>query len=190
MSEFLNVEIPLQWGSGKKVRGPKIVNGTTEVLDVSGFVRKAVDRRDFRAEKQVCRPCAKDASDFVHKPTKWNSDPSTSVQHDRSSCEAATLTFVDRVHGSSLALSHNLEEPDFCPPRANEMLMPGDTTQGCTPAALDLQEKPQSPEPLTVPKFIIELSRKEKEEDFLAFKGTKLPQRPRKRPKHIQRYLQ
>ncbi|CAN6332240.1 unnamed protein product [Urochloa humidicola] len=37
------------------------------------------------------------------------------------------------------------------------------------------------------PKFAITLSNREKEEDFLIFKGSKLPQRPKKRAKVIQR---
>jgi hypothetical protein len=37
------------------------------------------------------------------------------------------------------------------------------------------------------PKFAIALSNREKEEDFLVFKGSKLPQRPKKRAKVIQR---
>ncbi|KAG7024336.1 hypothetical protein SDJN02_13150, partial [Cucurbita argyrosperma subsp. argyrosperma] len=37
------------------------------------------------------------------------------------------------------------------------------------------------------PKFAIALTNKEKEEDFLAIKGSKLPQRPKKRAKVIQR---
>lgn len=37
------------------------------------------------------------------------------------------------------------------------------------------------------PKFAIALTNKEKEEDFLAIKGSKLPQRPKKRAKIIQR---
>ncbi|CAL5355510.1 unnamed protein product [Camellia sinensis] len=39
------------------------------------------------------------------------------------------------------------------------------------------------------PKFVIGLTNKEKEEDFFAFKGSKLPQRPKKRAKFIQRTL-
>lgn len=42
---------------------------------------------------------------------------------------------------------------------------------------------------LVWPKFVIGLSRKEKEEDFLILKGTKLPQRPRRRPKAVERIL-
>ncbi|CAN6577632.1 unnamed protein product [Malus baccata var. baccata] len=42
---------------------------------------------------------------------------------------------------------------------------------------------------LVWPKLYISLSSKEKEEDFLAMKGCKLPQRPKKRGKLIQRSL-
>lgn len=40
------------------------------------------------------------------------------------------------------------------------------------------------------PRICLTLSRKEKEDDFLAMKGTKIPQRPKKRAKNIDRTLQ
>ncbi|KAL8101474.1 uncharacterized protein LOC141684227 [Apium graveolens] len=40
------------------------------------------------------------------------------------------------------------------------------------------------------PRVLIPLTRKEKEEDFLLMKGTKLPHRPKKRPKAVDRMLQ
>ncbi|KAL5773789.1 hypothetical protein ACOSQ2_013713 [Xanthoceras sorbifolium] len=40
------------------------------------------------------------------------------------------------------------------------------------------------------PKIYVSLSRKEKEDDFLAMKGTKLPHRPKKRAKNVDRTLQ
>ncbi|XP_022725701.1 uncharacterized protein LOC111282055 isoform X2 [Durio zibethinus] len=40
------------------------------------------------------------------------------------------------------------------------------------------------------PRIYVALSRKEKEDDFLAMKGTKLPQRPKKRAKNVDRTLQ
>ncbi|XP_021907664.1 uncharacterized protein LOC110821983 isoform X1 [Carica papaya] len=43
--------------------------------------------------------------------------------------------------------------------------------------------------PVWPPKFVIALTNKEKEEDFMALKGSKLPQRPKKRAKFIQRNL-
>lgn len=39
------------------------------------------------------------------------------------------------------------------------------------------------------PKILISLSRKEKEDDFLILKGTKLPQRPKRRPKAVEKAL-
>ncbi|KAJ6382761.1 hypothetical protein OIU77_031229 [Salix suchowensis] len=48
---------------------------------------------------------------------------------------------------------------------------------------------PPPPPPFWPPKFDIALTNKEKEEDFFAFKGSKLPQRPKKRAKFIQRSL-
>lgn len=41
-----------------------------------------------------------------------------------------------------------------------------------------------------LPRIYLSLSRKEKEDDFLIMKGTKLSQRPKKRPKNIDRTLQ
>lgn len=41
-----------------------------------------------------------------------------------------------------------------------------------------------------LPRIYISLSRKEKEDDFLAMKGTKLPQRPKKRAKNVDKTLQ
>eukprot|EP00268_Persea_americana_P037208 TRINITY_DN3685_c0_g1_i3.p1 TRINITY_DN3685_c0_g1~~TRINITY_DN3685_c0_g1_i3.p1 ORF type:complete len:173 (+),score=50.88 TRINITY_DN3685_c0_g1_i3:458-976(+) len=40
------------------------------------------------------------------------------------------------------------------------------------------------------PRIYIALSRKEKEDDFLKMKGTKLPQRPKKRAKNVDKTLQ
>jgi len=42
---------------------------------------------------------------------------------------------------------------------------------------------------MVFPRFFVSLSNKEKEEDFMAMKGCKLPQRPKKRSKHLQKCL-
>ncbi|XP_008813020.2 uncharacterized protein LOC103723767 [Phoenix dactylifera] len=42
---------------------------------------------------------------------------------------------------------------------------------------------------MVLPRFFVSLSNKEKEEDFMAMKGCKLPQRPKKRSKLIQKCL-
>lgn len=51
-------------------------------------------------------------------------------------------------------------------------------------------DKVNSFEVIEWPRIYVSLSRKEKEDDFLAMKGTKLPQRPKKRAKNIDRALQ
>ncbi|CAN8325382.1 unnamed protein product [Cochlearia groenlandica] len=51
-------------------------------------------------------------------------------------------------------------------------------------------EREKAATPVEWPRIYIALSRKEKEEDFLVMKGTKLPHRPRKRPKNIDKSLQ
>ncbi|CAD6332906.1 unnamed protein product [Miscanthus lutarioriparius] len=42
---------------------------------------------------------------------------------------------------------------------------------------------------LEVPRIYTTLSRKEKEDDFMAMKGTKLPQRPKRRPKNVEKTI-
>ena len=42
---------------------------------------------------------------------------------------------------------------------------------------------------MVLPRFFVSLSNKEKEEDFMAMKGCKLPQRPKKRSKYQQNCL-
>ncbi|XP_021846937.2 uncharacterized protein [Spinacia oleracea] len=51
-------------------------------------------------------------------------------------------------------------------------------------------EKGGGSEVVEWPRIFLSLSRKEKEDDFYAMKGTKLPHRPKKRPKAVERGLQ
>ncbi|RZR94666.1 hypothetical protein BHM03_00023419 [Ensete ventricosum] len=60
---------------------------------------------------------------------------------------------------------------------------------GSTPPLLAIGER-LNLDQFEWPKICISLSRKEKEDDFLAMKGTKLPQRPKKRAKNIDKNLQ
>ncbi|KAH7331414.1 hypothetical protein KP509_20G031800 [Ceratopteris richardii] len=72
------------------------------------------------------------------------------------------------------------------------------TTHGSRPAPVPetittahlVQVKPRAElKTLEWPRIVLGLSRKEKEDDFLILKGTKLPQRPKKRPKAVERAL-
>ncbi|GLJ16206.1 hypothetical protein SUGI_0271160 [Cryptomeria japonica] len=74
----------------------------------------------------------------------------------------------------------------------------GDVGDCIAPASLipsEIEAFAQPPENMDMDKFpwpriLIALSRKEKECDFLVIKGSKLPQRPKKRPKIVERNLQ
>lgn len=60
---------------------------------------------------------------------------------------------------------------------------PSDTEACAPPEKIDM-------ETFEWPRILLQLSRKEKEDDFLNMKGTKLSQRPKKRPKHVEKVLQ
>ncbi|KAL3330303.1 hypothetical protein AABB24_034247 [Solanum stoloniferum] len=61
---------------------------------------------------------------------------------------------------------------------------------GSSETAQDNKEDGNEAIPMVWPsKFVIGLTNKEKEEDFMAIKGSKLPQRPKKRAKTVQRTL-
>ncbi|WOL14586.1 hypothetical protein Cni_G23366 [Canna indica] len=72
------------------------------------------------------------------------------------------------------------------PPKTKQ---PTDHDAGSAAPMVAIDEK-LSLDQLEWPKICISLSRKEKEDDFLAMKGTKLPQRPKKRAKNIDKSLQ
>ncbi|CAL9085267.1 unnamed protein product [Musa textilis] len=92
-----------------------------------------------------------------------------------------------RAATASLANSRGVEERSGGAPRS-ERRLPQDSP---AKANLDAEatEKP-SLDRFMWPRIYVSLSRKEKEDDFLAMKGTKLPQRPKKRAKNIDRSLQ
>ena len=57
-----------------------------------------------------------------------------------------------------------------------------------------LQEKPVISGQISMgiskwPRLLIPLSLKEKEEDFMVMKGSRLPQRPKKRAKHVEKFV-
>jgi len=67
-----------------------------------------------------------------------------------------------------------------------------DAVRNSTPSDTDACAPPEKIDMETFewPRFLVSLSRKEKEDDFLIMKGTKLSQRPKKRPKYIEKVLQ
>ncbi|KAI5057514.1 hypothetical protein GOP47_0027529 [Adiantum capillus-veneris] len=101
-----------------------------------------------------------------------NGEPSTSVrQRSEGSAEAPLVNNYSNGHmtGAAVHISR--------------------TSEAATGSA-SLNAKPRLElQTLDWPRLNIGLSRKEKEDDFLVFKGSKLPQRPKKRPKVVERTL-
>jgi Protein of unknown function (DUF1639) len=82
-----------------------------------------------------------------------------------------------------LASAENFSNKDrYYPTRGSTLVF---EESGPTHGMLGLDEKG----PFVLPRFYISLSNKEKEEDFMAMKGCKLPQRPKKRSKSVQKCL-
>ncbi|KAJ9554870.1 hypothetical protein OSB04_009484 [Centaurea solstitialis] len=98
----------------------------------------------------------------------------------------------------STRLTRNSEAATTTTLRSESNRKSSPETRGCTVAAAGVVEKPkissvdaveESKSKHVWPKLYLALTSKEKEEDFMAMKGCKLPHRPKKRAKVIQRTL-
>lgn len=93
------------------------------------------------------------------------------------------INFLLLNRKSDFVGAENLSNKDrYYPTRGSTVVF---EESGPTHAMLGLDEKG----PFVLPRFFISLSNKEKEEDFMAMKGCKLPQRPKKRSKSMQKCL-
>eukprot|EP01018_Ginkgo_biloba_P028311 Gb_16055 [translate_table: standard] len=161
----------LQWGNRKRMRCVK-VQVKAEMDTTAGLMKKTtirVDRRVVRADKEVIA-CSEDH--HLVKPVIGTIDKT--------------------VTQSNLHLSSSPEKSDRFPPlnivgtRSNNT---DETNNKISPDAETMHDKTSNLEDFVWPKFIISLSRNEKEEDFMVMKGSKLPLRPKKRAKLIQRTI-
>ncbi|XP_042467714.1 uncharacterized protein LOC122055487 [Zingiber officinale] len=63
------------------------------------------------------------------------------------------------------------------------------TTRGSAALVCEGENADERASAASLPRFFVSLSNKEKEEDFMAMKGCKLPQRPKKRSKLVQKCI-
>eukprot|EP00249_Psilotum_nudum_P022677 c28606_g1_i5 orf=947-1675(+) len=186
-----NGDFPLQWGSRKRLRGPKLLKGSLGGDDMPGLFRKTItvgrqaakaNKQDLRAHKlsrgNLTGSCGPDTEFGQKIPRRYSDVYSDPFMEDERSCEPVEYSAMDKTDTDHIPL---LEKSDD--------MITEEHTEGCMPASGKEREQAHDLELLILPKFIIALSRKEKEEDFLAIKGSKLPPRPKKRAKHIQRVL-
>ncbi|XP_057867470.1 uncharacterized protein LOC131074805 [Cryptomeria japonica] len=87
---------------------------------------------------------------------------------------------------------HDKTVPCFSPNAFGNGTVTGAMVCTSTPSDAEAHAPPEKVnlETFEWPRILLSLSRKEKEDDFLVMKGTKLSQRPKKRPKNVERILQ
>ncbi|KAL4198486.1 hypothetical protein AMTRI_Chr03g140430 [Amborella trichopoda] len=203
----------LQWGNRKRMRCIKIQ--TKEgVADKDGLSKKTtirVDRRVVRADKESApsRPSLSwKPNSLHHQPNRLqrNSDTATlrsagaeAMARRRSDERLVLLESSDMAaKGRSTSgagaggapSSSSPEKEDRYSTRGAATGFASSTDAGGNNGKICSENGDGFTEKAFVwPKFIIALSSKEKEEDFMAMKGCKLPPRPKKRAKFIQKSL-
>jgi hypothetical protein len=113
------------------------------------------------------------------------SPPPEKVDRKMISCSGSGSVKDEKLNGSSDRTNH-VDSGN----QAHSEQEAGPTNNTAAPFAGGGGGEKVSVELTEWPRIYIALSRKEKEDDFLAMKGTKLSQRPKKRAKNIDKALQ
>ncbi|KAH9330338.1 hypothetical protein KI387_002446, partial [Taxus chinensis] len=205
-------DLLLQWGQNKRSRGYRADYNRNMVEEPSVKERKIIriDRRSGRQEKQIAsaqnpsavhsrstplRPCTPvhDASapGFIHRNSEDPSPSGNCVNLGNNGFFSDSRVFNRKA---------DMHAPKS--PEKVDKAVPGSLQTNCGLAAgIPRESTPSETEAFAHtekvnldmfewPRIYISLSRKEKEDDFFAMKGSKLPQRPKKRAKNVDKILQ
>ncbi|KAJ7570694.1 hypothetical protein O6H91_01G131900 [Diphasiastrum complanatum] len=201
-SHNLEADVLLQWGQRKRQRNGRLeakAAAAEESFTVSKKSMKIMRRSTVIEKHDRSMPVQPARPGRGHVPR-----PSNPAVRDLRNVDACSLS------GSANHVSNGLhlpaekaqfrdsplspEKPDIAVNCNGTTASGGSFAQGGADGEANQGEPPifekVDLESFEWPKFVIPLSRKEKEDDFLAVKGSKLPQRPKKRPKHIEKALQ
>ncbi|XP_027356542.1 uncharacterized protein LOC113865928 isoform X2 [Abrus precatorius] len=197
-------DLVLQWGSRKRLRCMKV-----QVKDdSSGPVQRTtvrVDRRVVRTDKDSLNkptfalnnnnighthnnnsngyPNLRQRPSSPQQRILRNSETSSAMRGGQSNGGVRGIASPDRgAHDKRGTHNNHLNDNNKSAASSDTA---HDSKKGGSPSGSGDAAAP----PVWPPKFVIALTNKEKEEDFLAIKGSKLPQRPKKRAKLIQRTL-
>ncbi|KAJ9183544.1 hypothetical protein P3X46_007385 [Hevea brasiliensis] len=192
----------LQWGSRKRLRCMKVqVKNDSNAPVHRTTVR--VDRRVVRADKEASNQTSTTKNtnqsngylNLQHRPSSPAPPPpqrvlrnseNSSAMRGQSNGGVRGLASPDRVAQDKRGCTtnhHNANQENN-----NKSGASSETAHDSKKGGSSSGSGEAAP-PVWPPKFVIALTNKEKEEDFIAFKGSKLPQRPKKRAKFIQRTL-
>ncbi|XVE70957.1 hypothetical protein DITRI_Ditri10aG0111400 [Diplodiscus trichospermus] len=189
----------LQWGNRKRLRCMKI-----QVKDDrSGPVNRTtvrVDRRVLRAEKDSSNQPNNNNNNnnnhgngyfnLRHRPASPQAPPPQRVLRNSENSSAMRGQSNGGVRGfaSPDNNNHHSNNDNHHHHHNNKSAASSETAHDSKKGGSSSGSGEAAP-PVWPPKFVIALTNKEKEEDFMAIKGSKLPQRPKKRAKFIQRTL-
>ncbi|KAL5980815.1 hypothetical protein ACLOJK_028726 [Asimina triloba] len=155
------VDFLLQWGNRRRLRCVKVKEEGDVLEKSNGSIRKKTTSRvDFRVVRSPNRfPKNADSATFRSS--------SAAAENRKSPPQSASPEKEDRYYTTRAASAFE------------------ESGAGGKISSMDGMED----KAFVWPKFFVSLSNKEKEEDFWRMKGCKLPQRPKKRAKIIQRYI-
>lgn len=122
----------------------------------------------------------------VSRSTAGKRSPPTPENIDRKIASSRSAAKDEKPNGS-IGQAHPMNQLDSAPAQSEQETGVTNNTALAAPGGI---EKVNNAEVIEWPRIYVALSRKEKEDDFFAMKGTKLPQRPKKRAKNVDKTLQ
>jgi len=126
----------------------------------------------------------------VSRSTAGKRSPPTPENIDRKMPSSRSAAKDEKSNGSIVVADHQTRQVDSTRAQSEKEAGATNSNPASVPVVASGGEKVNNNEVIEWPRIYIALSRKEKEDDFFAMKGTKLPQRPKKRAKNIDKALQ
>lgn len=176
-------EVFLQWGNKKRLRCVRVRGSSSEIFDPS---KNSNGNTDPDTSSRVRRKTLYSVKDPLFPLLSTRLPRNAETSSHRSENGKSTSTSPER-HYTTRGSVVGLDDMGKCPLDAaagNHHV--GDANNHISNK---ISNSGNSGRGNIWPKIYITLSSKEKEEDFMAMKGCKLPQRPKKRAKIIQRTL-
>ncbi|XP_011022742.1 PREDICTED: uncharacterized protein LOC105124417 [Populus euphratica] len=147
-------------------------------------------RKAIRCWKWVPSRNSGGSSRVVSRSTAEKRSPPTPENIDRKMPRSRSAAKDEKPNGSLVQADHQMNQVDSTPSKSEKEAGVITSNTVSVPVVASGGEKANTNEVIEWPRIYIALSRKEKEDDFFAMKGTKLPQRPKKRAKNIDKALQ
>ncbi|KAG1367875.1 hypothetical protein COCNU_14G003430 [Cocos nucifera] len=196
-------DVLLQWGHKKRSRGSR-AESRAAAGNESVHSRQMIKIQRRSAAAGAEKLAAAAAASAAMPPPCGSYTRGANLRPCLPSRDAMSSSIMRGVEERSGGLSRSEKRSPPSPPEKTQKGAPNGTAADANPADSKTpsdQEAGGSNAAATAgekvnlenfewPRIYISLSRKEKEDDFLAMKGTKLPQRPKKRAKNIDKTLQ